>query len=91
MVDKILCYLRRVWYRISPKLIHIEEEDYWYEGEHYMYLLSDDTLLKFEDFDAEQECFRYADGSRYYPIMEVKTRDAEGNPVVWETVAFVRK
>ena len=91
MVEKFLYYLRRAWYFINPKFLHIAEENIWYDGEEYLFRLEDGTLLQFDDFDCEQECFRFLDGSRYYPIMEVVGRDADGTPRVWETVAFIRK
>lgn len=91
MLKKFLYYIKRFWYITCPKIIHIKKEDFWYEGEQYMFYLEDDTLLKFEDFDCEEECFRFSDGSRYYPIMQVIERDEAGYPIVWETVAFMRK
>ena len=91
MLNKSLYYLRRARYALFPKFLNIVKEDFWYEGEEYLFELEDGTLLQFEDFDCEEECFRFLDGSRYYPIMEVVERDENGKPIVWEAVAFIRR
>ena len=77
MKQKLLNYLRRIWYFINPKFLNIEAED--------------GTLLQFEDFDCEEECFRFSDGERYRPIMEPTKWDADGKPVEWTAVAFIRE
>lgn len=91
MEEKLMYYLKRAWYFLFPKIVHVKEEDVWYEGELYMFLLEDNTLLQLEDFDCENECFRFSDGSRYYPLMEVLERDEDGNPIVWGIIAFMRR
>ena len=91
MLNKSLYYLKRTWYSLFPKFLNIVKEDFRYDGEEYLFQLEDGTLLQFEDFDCEEECFRFLDGSRYYPIMEVLERDEDGKPIVWGTVAFMRR
>ena len=91
MLNKSLYYLKRALYSFFPKFLNIVKEDFWYEGEEYLFELEDGTLLQFEDFDCEEECFRFLDGSRYYPIMEVVEHDENGKPIVWEAVAFMRR
>lgn len=91
MLEKIIYSLKRAWYFLFPKIVHIKAEDVWYEGELYMFLLEDNTLLQFEDFDCEEECFRFLDGSRYYPIMKPLEFDETGKPIVWGAVAFMRR
>ena len=91
MLNKSLYCLKRAWYSLFPKFLNIVKEDFWYDGEEYLFQLEDGTLLQFEDFDCEEECFRFLDGSRYYPIMEVLERDEDGKPIVWGAVAFMRR
>jgi hypothetical protein len=91
MKQKLLNYLNRIWYFINPKFLNIEAEDVWFKGERYLFRLEDGTLLQFEDFDCEEECFRFSDGERYRPIMEPIKWDADGKPVEWTAVAFIRE
>ncbi|MBR5172496.1 MAG: hypothetical protein IKW14_03760 [Phascolarctobacterium sp.] len=91
MKEKIMRCLRKAWYYINPKFLHIDAEDVWVDGEQYMFRLEDGTLLQFEDFDCERECFRFADGEEFHPVMEPTRWDADGKPVEWIAVAFIRK
>lgn len=91
MPNKIMQYLRRAWYFINPKFLNIEAENVWVNGDEYLFRLEDGTLLQFEDFDCEEECFRFADGERFYPIMEPTGWNEDGKPVEWTAVAFMRK
>lgn len=91
MIQKLLYYLGRIWYSLTPKVVEIKEVNFQYEGETYMFLLEDGTLLRFEDFDSEEECFTFTDGSKYYPLLEVRYSTKDGERAIWDTQAFMRR